>query len=297
VLTAAELDRWLAARPRVLDGAMASELLRRGVAEAGQLWGVGALTHRPDAVRTLHSDHLAAGAEALTAATFRVAPYALRRVGLEGDATVLAARAVALAREAAAAAGTDAIVLASQTTLEDCYRPDLVPPPDTLAREHARTAALLASARPDAILLETINSVAEGRAAATAAAATGLPIVVAFTCSEGGRLLSGEDAAEAAVAVSVPGVVAVGVNCTRVGDVMAALNRMAPATSLHLVAYANDAWYAADSAFLSADAAGPAAYACAARAWAAAGARLVGGCCGTTPEHVAAVAAALCHGS
>ncbi|MFZ5787507.1 MAG: homocysteine S-methyltransferase family protein, partial [Acidobacteriota bacterium] len=167
-----EMIAWLRQRPRILDGAMGSELLRRGVNEAATLWGVGALLARPAAVRAVHRDHAVAGAEALTAATFRVAPYSLRRLGLEDQATELAALAVDLARQGARDAGRTTLVLASQTTLEDCYRPDLVPDPATCEREHRSTAALLAAAAPDALLLETFNTAREAAAAAEAAAAT-----------------------------------------------------------------------------------------------------------------------------
>ncbi len=285
-----EARTFLDLRPRLLDGATGSELLRRGIASAGTLWGVGALLEAPEAVRALHADYLAAGAEVLTAATFRVAPYSLRRIGLEQETQRLARAAVTLARSVAA---SRALVAAAMTTLEDCYRPDLVPDDATLAREHATTAALLAEAGPDLLLLETFNTVREGRAATEAAVATGLPVVVCFTCRENGLLLSGEDAGAAAAAVAVPGVVAVGVNCTRLVDLLPALVRMATATPLPLVAYANNAWFADDSPFLAAAAVPPDRYARCALAWLAAGARLIGGCCGTTPAHIAAVAAAL----
>jgi S-methylmethionine-dependent homocysteine/selenocysteine methylase len=293
-MTPAELSRWLAdGPPRVLDGAMAGELIRRGVGSAARLWGVGALLDDPAAVRALHREHAAAGAEALTTATFRVAPYSLRKAGIEDRGDDLARLAVRLAREGAAAASSEAVVLGSQTTLEDCWRPDLVPDDLTLEREHTRTAALLAAAGVDAILLETFNTGREARIAAAAAAATGLAVVVSFACRAGGRLLSGEDAAAAAQAVTLPGVVAIGVNCTSLPDLMPALVRIAAATPLPLVAYGNDAFFAADSPWLAAEPAGPDRYARCLVACAAAGARLVGGCCGTTPAHVAAVAAAL----
>ena len=292
-MTVDELHGWLARQPHVLDGAMGSELLRRGVTAAARLWGVGALLEDPAAVRAVHRDHLAAGAEVLTAATFRVAPYALRRHGLEGRAEELALTAVRLAREAAADVRPQALVLAAMTTLEDCYRPDLVPSDDTLLREHRATAALLAAAHPDAILLETLNTVRELEAATRAAAATGLAVLACVTCVSDGRLLSGEDAAEAARAAERAGAAAVGVNCTRVDDVAPALARLASVTRLPLIAYANDAYFAEDSRFLAAAARGPQAYARCARAWVAAGARLVGGCCGTTPAHIEAVATTL----
>jgi S-methylmethionine-dependent homocysteine/selenocysteine methylase len=292
-MTPAELTRWLGT-PRVLDGAMGSELLRRGVESAAVLWGVGALLSAPERVRDVHRDHASAGAEALTAATFRVAPYSLRRHGLGERAGELATRAMACAREGADQAQRKVVILASQTTLEDCYRPDLVPADSTLAREHAATAALLAASGADALLLETFNTVREAAVASAAAATTGLPVLVCFACRSEGRLLSGEDVGVAAAAVSaVPGVVAVGVNCTAVGDTLPALVRIFKTSRLPLVAYANDAWYAQDSRWLAAQPVTPDRYAAAALAWVSAGARLVGGCCGTTPAHIAALAAAL----
>jgi S-methylmethionine-dependent homocysteine/selenocysteine methylase len=290
-MTRGELTAWLAEGPRVLDGAMGSELLRRGVSAAGSLWGVGALLEDPDAVRQLHRDYSAAGAEALTAATFRVAPYSLRRVGLEARTEELASLAVRLAREGAREARRAALVFASQTTLEDCYRPDLVPDDDTLLREHAASASVLAGSGADALLLETFNTIREARIAAEAAAATGLPVMVSFTCGSGGRILSGEDAGEAAAAVTVPGVVAAGANCTAVGDVLPALTAMAAATPLPLVAYANNAWFEEDSAFLTAEPVNPDRYGFCALAWLTLGARMIGGCCGTGPGHIAALAA------
>lgn len=288
-----DMSRWLAERARVLDGAMGSELLRRGVSSAGRLWGVGALLADPEQVRAVHREYAAAGAEALTTATFRVAAYSLRKAGLAERAPDLARLAVRLAREGAAEAGREAVVLASQTTLEDCYRPDLTPPDATLAEEHARTAVLLAAAGADALLLETFNTVREARAAAVAATATGLAVVVAFACRDRGRLLSGEDARDAAAAVAIPGVVAVGVNCTALRDLMPALARVAEGTGLPLAAYANNAFSAEDSRWLEAPATGPEGYAGCMLAAVAAGARLVGGCCGTTPAHIAAVATML----
>jgi S-methylmethionine-dependent homocysteine/selenocysteine methylase len=289
----AEMATWLAERPRVMDGATGSELLRRGVAAAARLWGVGALLEASDAVRDLHRDYAAAGSEALTAATFRVAPYSLRSAGFELRASELAVLAIRLAREGSRNAGCKALVLASQATLEDCYRPDLVPDDEILRWEHAATAALLASAGPDAILLETFNTVREARIAAEAAAATGLPVLVSFACAAGGHLLSGEDLRDAAAAVSVPGVVAVGVNCTAVQVLPSGLDRIAEGTGLPLIAYANNAWHADDAPWLAAVPLPPERYAGCALAWVAAGARLVGGCCGTSPAHIAAVAGLL----
>ncbi len=266
---------------------MGSELLRRGVTSATTLWGVGALVHDPKAVRSVHEDYVACGCDVLTAATFRVAPYSLQRFSRYPTAEELAKQAVSLARHAARSAAKPVLVFASMTTLEDCYRPDLVPDPETLEREHRRTAEVLATAKPDGLLLETFNTIGEALVACRAATATGLPVVVSFACQSGGRLLSGEPAGQAAKAVSLPGVVAVGVNCTRLADLLPALIAMAVATDLPLVAYGNNGWFDEQSPHLAAPRVSPDRYARCVLGCVAAGARLVGGCCGTTPEDIA----------
>jgi S-methylmethionine-dependent homocysteine/selenocysteine methylase len=286
---AEEFLAWLKRRPRLLDGAMGSELLRRGVTSAATLWGVGALIHDSEAVRRVHEDYVAAGCDLLTAATFRVAPYALRRFPRYPEARDLAQTAVKLARQAAQKASKQVLVVASMTTLEDCYRPDLVPDLPTLEKEHELTAQALAAAAPEGLLLETFNTIREAVVACQAATATGLPVLVSFACQAGGRLLSGEPAGEAAKAVSLPGVVGVGVNCTRLVDLLPALTAMAVVTDLPLIAYANNGWYDRDSQHLAAAPVDSQKYARCLLGCVAAGARLVGGCCGTTPADIAAL--------
>lgn len=267
--------------------------MRRGVAAAGHLWGVGALLDAPAEVRRLHREYATAGADVLTAMTFRIAPFTLRGHGLENRAAELAAAAVRLAREGAAEAGREVLVFASVTTLNDCYRPDLVPGDEVLLKEHAATAEILAASGADGLLLETFNTVREAVAALDAAIATRLPVIVSFACRSDGRLLSGEDVGVAAAAVSLPEVAAVGVNCTAVHDMLPALQGLAEATLLPLAAYANNGFFAEDALHLKAAPLPPERYGRCALAWLAAGARLLGGCCGTSPDHVAAVAAAL----
>ena len=280
----------LSRRVLLLDGGIGSELIRRGIASAHRLWGVGALLDTPDAVRDLHRDYAEVGSDWLTAATFRLAPYSLRRAALEQRAPELATLAIRLLREGAAAAGRRVLAVASVTTLEDCYRPDLVPSDEVLEREHAATVELLANAGADGLVLETFNTVREAAIAARAAVRSELPVIVSFACRADGSLLSGEDPSQAARAVSLPGVVAIGVNCTSVDIVPGALHRLASGTTLPLAAWANNGWAAEDSPWLAAPRLGPEAFAAEALGWIDAGARLVGGCCGTGPAEIAAVA-------
>ena len=96
--------------------------------------------------------------------------------------------------------------------------------------------------------------------------------------------------AAAATAVTGIGVTALGVNCTAIPHLADALVRLRKGSDLPLVAYANNTWYAADSPWLRGGPLSPEEYGAAAVRWCGLGARLVGGCCGSGPSHIAAVA-------
>jgi S-methylmethionine-dependent homocysteine/selenocysteine methylase len=271
-------------RPVLFDGATGTELERRGVHTGLPLWSTHALLEAPDVVRAVHAEYVAAGAEVITANTFRTQA----RVVGAGRAESLTRLAVELARSAAAAAGRSVFVAGSAPPLEDCYRPDLAPAAETCAAEHALHARALADAGCDFVLAETHNSVREAEAAAWAAAGTGLPFVVSFVAWEPGRILSGEPLERAIDAVRPARPLAVGVNCLPPSAVSGQLPVLA-ASGLAFGVYANLGEPEDERGFRRSESTPPGAYADAARAWLLAGARFLGGCCGTTPAHVAAL--------
>ena len=144
---------------------MGTELERRGAPCELPLWSARALMDDPARVSQIHSDYAAAGAELLTANTFRTQRRTLARAGLGNRAAELSREAVRLARKAAndAGPGRTIWIAGSAAPLEDCYRPDLVPGADELEREHAEHAENLAAAGVDAILVETMNSTRDSR--------------------------------------------------------------------------------------------------------------------------------------
>jgi len=273
--------------PLLLDGALGTELERRGARSVLPLWSTHALLEAPELVRAVHAEYAAAGVEILTANTFRTQARTLRRAGMQRRAQELGALAVALAREGAAQAGRACWVAGSAPPLEDCYRPDLVPDEQSLAREHDEHARALAEAGADLILVETINRQREGVAAARAARATGLPFVVSFVCNDAAELLSGEPLGPALDTLCDLSPDAVAVNCLPPRAVHRCLSVLA-AQGLPFGVYANLGAPSTDG-FTRSDACSPARFAARARGWVEAGARLIGGCCGTTPEHLAAV--------
>jgi S-methylmethionine-dependent homocysteine/selenocysteine methylase len=277
-------------RTRVLDGATGTELERRGVSCALPLWSARALLEAPEVVRAVHRDYALAGAEALTANTFRTQARSLAHAGIAHRAPELTALAVRLAREGAQEAGcAHAFVFGSAPPLEDCYQPALVPGDEALAREHEAHARNLAAAGVDAVLVETMNTAREGEAALRAAREAGLPALVSFVCGGEARLLSGEPLAAALARVAPLLPLAVGVNCAPWSDLAACLPVLR-ASGMPFFAYAN-LGAPASVAARPRDAT-RAEFAAAARAWIDSGAVWIGGCCDTTPAHVAALAVA-----
>ncbi|MDH5567158.1 MAG: homocysteine S-methyltransferase family protein [Myxococcales bacterium] len=276
----------------VLDGATGTELERRGVPTDLPLWSAPALRDHPDVLEQIHADYVAAGVDALTANTFRTQRRTLARGGWGDRADALTARAVILARRGAARAahGRRIFVLGSAPPLEDCYRPDRVPDDAALEREHAEHARHLVAAGVDAVLVETMNSIREAVAATRAARRAGAAVLTSFVCWNGARLLSGESLAEAVKAVAAEDPLALLVNCLPPSNVPACLAVLAtqPRPS---GAYANLGAPDDTVGFRRSEDCTPEAFAAHARGWIEAGARIVGGCCGTTPEHLRAVAA------
>ena len=276
--------------PLVLDGATGTELERLGIRSTLPLWSAHALLEAPQSVLQVHRAYIEAGAEVLTANTFRTQRRALAR-GHHGErARELTGFAVDLARRALADVARPVWVVGSAPPLEDCFRPDLVPDDDALAREHAEHAAHLVAAGVDAILAETHHTVREATAATRAAGEAGAAVLVSFTCDARGRLLSGESLESAIAGVAPFGPLAVGVNCLPPAAVPRCLAALR-ACGLPFLVYANGGGSDAAGRFLAHEGEAPEAFAAHAHRWCEAGARAVGGCCGTTADHVECIAA------
>jgi homocysteine S-methyltransferase len=271
----------------VLDGATGTELARRGVETSSPQWSAAALVTAPEVVREIHRDYVAAGAEIVTANTFRTHARNLKVVGWGDRVEELTCRAVELVREAAAGAEHGVWVAGSQAPLADCYSPELTPDDDELEAEHRLMSLNLAAAGVDLILVETMPTLREALAATRAAVSVGLPVITSVVCDENARLLSGELLVEASAQIAGLGVAAISVNCTPGDGVLPALIAMeAGAPGLPRGAYANVGRMDRVAGWVQTANVDPEVYAAQAAEWVAAGVRVVGGCCGTTPEHV-----------
>lgn len=290
-MTTGPLTELLARRPAlVLDGAMGTELQRRRVDTGLPLWSARALMTHPETVLRIHREYAEAGADILTANTFRTTPRTFKKAGGADSSESLTALAVALARKAADEdAGRTVLVAGSIAPLEDCYRPDLVPSEGELQEEHALQASRLARAGVDFVLLETMGTIREAVIALGAARETGNEVVVSFICKEHGRLFGGEPLADAVRAVARLKPAMVSLNCLPVRQVDETIDALKAAWPGPWALYANAGRPEDLDSGVIATAVSPDEYAEHAKRWLSEGARIVGGCCGTTPAHVAAL--------
>jgi S-methylmethionine-dependent homocysteine/selenocysteine methylase len=290
------LTRLKKPEPVLLDGATGTELTRRGVDTGLPLWSANALLTEEGArvLQQIHADYLAAGAEVITANTFRTHVRALVPSGNGQRALEFTRRAVEIARAAIAEAPgeTPRFVAGSISTLEDCYRPDLVPPDDECRAEHSERVHHLIESGVDLLLLETFNTVREAVIAAKLATITGTPVIVSFVCNPEGRILFGESLADAARQLLPLDVVALGVNCGPTPSLSAPLAelRTVCGPDFPLIAYGNIGYTDEKAGWVNTDAEDPVVYCQHAGLWPA---RIIGGCCGTTPSHISQLKAVL----
>lgn len=287
----------------VLDGGLGTELSRRGADLHDRLWSAKALVESPDLVRDVHASYFAAGADVAIGASYQASFEGLAAQGLGTEAAAsLLRRSVELARSAAGEAGGERLVAASigpygaflGNGAEYTGRYDR--DEDGLVAFHAPRMEALAEAAPDLFAVETIPSVVEAAALVRALERVPqIPAWISFSCRDGTHLCDGTPFERAVdVATSSPTVVAVGVNCTSPLHVTSLVEIAADHTALPVVCYPNRGafWEPLRKVWVDPPRQDP-------RPslrpldWREAGARLIGGCCGTTPDDIAAMSRAL----
>ena len=281
----------------VLDGAMGTMLQAAGLDDGGapELWNV----ERPDVVRSIHEAYLKAGSKVVTTNTFGGTRPRLDMHGLGDRVGELNAAAARLAREAAAPFG--ALVAGDLGPLGELLEPLGTMTPDAAQELFAEQVRGLVEGGIDLVLVETMSDLGEVacavRAAQQVAAETGreLPVVVTLSFDTKGRTMFGVTPAAAVTELAALGVAGVGGNCGRGPEEMEAVAEAMAAVrpdGLLLVAQSN-----AGLPVLVGDRfeynAGPEVMAEHAVRLRELGIDLVGACCGSTPEHVRAIAEAL----
>jgi trimethylamine--corrinoid protein Co-methyltransferase len=287
----------LKSRPWLMaDGATGTNLFEMGLTsgDSPELWNV----EQPEKIRALHQAFVDAGADIILTNTFGCNRRRLALHGLEGRVRELAMAAVANARAVADAAGRPVAVAGSVGPTGDLFAPLGALTEAEAVEVFAEEMQALKDAGADVIWIETMSAPEEMRAAATAAQRTGLPYVVTASFDTAGRTMMGmtPGALPDLGAGLAPPPVAVGANCgVGASDLLGSILAMTethpdaivvakancgiPTVGATGTVYSGTPELMADYARLALDA----------------GARIIGGCCGTSPRHLAAMHDALEH--
>lgn len=295
----------------ILDGALATELERRGADLRDPLWSAKTLIENPALIGQVHHDYFAAGADVATTASYQATLSALMQRGLSRDEARNVLRlSVTLAQQArdqfwSAAANHPARLRPLVAASIGCYgaylhdgseyRGDYGLSLQQLIDWHRPRLEILVACAPDLIACETIPSLIEGEALVKLLSEfPQLPAWLSFSCQDERRLCRGEPFAEAvALANETANVVAVGINCTAPRHIEGLLTSVASIARKPLIVYPNsgETWDAAAHCWRG-DARKPD-WSEAVKRWHRAGARLIGGCCRTTPDTIRQIASAL----
>src|SRR5918999_6156829 len=283
----------LARAPILLDGAMGTLLFSRGVPQRASLDQL--VETQPELVGTIHREYIAAGADAIETNTFGANRFRLAPHGLHSQAARLNRRAAQLAREARDVAGKDGLVFGAIGPLGAPVRGPARLPDEAVRTGFREQIEGLLEGGADVLLFETFSDLDELLlGVAEARLLCDLPIVAQMTFGEELLAIDGTNPQTAATALAAAGVDAVGVNCG-VGPIVCldALTQMGrPSASLARSILPNAGLpQRVEGQFVYA--AGPAYFADAVPRFLSAGARLIGGCCGTTPDHITAMRQAL----
>lgn len=277
--------------PLFLDGATGSNLQKKGM-PAGVCPEQWILEHR-DIMTGLQRDFVAAGSNIVYAPTFTANRIKLKEYGLEAQIGQMNRGLVALSREAV---GDKAYIAGDLTMTGEQLAPMGKLDFEELVDVYKEQIRYLVEAGVDLLVVETMMSLQETRAAVIAAKEVcDLAVMATLTFEADGRTLFGTDAATAAVVLESLGVAAVGTNCSTGPDKMTdTVRRMAEVTCIPIIAKPNAGLPSLDENGNTVYDMGAAEFGGHMRDLISAGASVIGGCCGTTPEHIRAAKEAVC---
>jgi len=279
------------ARTVLSDGAMGTMLQERGLPPGvcPELWNV----EKPDELKAVHAAYIEAGSVVISTNTFGGSRLKLNAYGLGDRARELNFAGVSLAREAA---GTERFVAASIGPTGKFLEPLGDLSWDEAVDVFAEQAQAQAEAGADVVLIETFMDLDEAKAALAGALRAGIPCFCTMAFDTGGRTMMGIDPETAAVQLTDAGASGVGANCgVGPAETLDVVRRMREITSAIIIAQPN-AGLPQICGGRTIYSSGPDEMAAYAVRFAQLGVNIVGGCCGTTPEHIRAMADALATG-
>lgn len=288
----------------LLDGGLATELERYGYDLNDPLWSARLLLEKPQAIQRVHRDYLQAGADCLIAASYQATIPGFVRQGLGKEAAAaLLLKAVIIAIEVreqfwaegknrvgrlrpqiAASIGPYGAYLANGAEYTGDYDLDEA----GLLTFHRERWHILAQSGADLLACETIPSATEARVLTHLMQETPyMPLWVSFSCQDGERINDGTLLTEAVrPLLALPQVIALGINCTAPSYIPSLISHLKTVTDKPIVVYPNsgETYDARRKCWLGMTAADE--FAAASQSWYTLGARLIGGCCRTGPDHI-----------
>ncbi|MFC1618567.1 homocysteine S-methyltransferase family protein [Candidatus Neomarinimicrobiota bacterium] len=279
----------------LLDGAMGTELNRRGIDTTLPLWSARALDLAPQVVQAIHREYVEAGSSVITANTFRTTRYTYQQTGMNEleahhHAREATFKAVSLARNASTG---KALVAGSLAPVADCYTPNDYPGRIIAENTYTELSSWLLEAGVDLLLLETHITFEEVQCVLDAAQQTDLPIWISFLIDQDLCLWDGTPLQKAVALAEQKGAQAVLINCVTLDIAHNGVEALNTATSLPFGIYANAGHSHPSKDGTISEYVEDADFAAAAQSWVAAGAHIVGGCCGTTPTTISRLKATL----
>ena len=274
-----------------LDGAMGTELERRGVPMDDAAWDAAALATHPDTVREVHEDYIKAGADVIITNTFATARHVLEPAGMGERFHELNARAVTLAKEARENAAERPVSLAgSISTFTARYDYSYEPNAERAQANYREQADVLAETGVDVIALEMMRDIEQTTYALEAAVTTGLPVWVGFSCKttdEGTVVLwDGQHTlADALEQTPLSGISLISIMHTLTEYTPPALQEVTGHWSGPVGAYPHSGEFVMPN-WQFTNMLTPDEFATQAQGWLEIGVQLIGGCCGIGPEHI-----------
>ena len=274
--------------PYILDGAMGSEIIKRGVKLPKYIWSAWANTAHPHLVKKIHDDYVDSGCNYITTNTFRTTKRAYIKTQISSEQAKNMAHesmkaAVSIALESAK---KQAKVLGAIAPLEDCYTPNLYPGYEKAKNEFSLIGKALILAGADGLILETMNNISETTACLESIKRYSSLTWVSFNLKDSNHLQSGEKLNLALNSIKKFKVDCVLLNCNELNRTKNAMSVLANNCSTRWGIYPNLGLgepspdgvideYAKDEEFVNV-----------AREALSLGASVLGGCCGTSPKHI-----------
>lgn len=272
----------------ISDGATGTNLIQRGLprGKTAEDW----VLEKPDEILKLNHDFIKAGSDIILTSTFGASKIRLEQSGLADRFEAINSQAAALAKEAVRNSGV--LVAGSLGPLGHILKPLGHLEEDEAEQYYEDQSRVLSDSGVDLLLVETQFDLCEASAAVKGAlSASDLPVICSFSFDRGTRTMMGVSPKQFADEMNTSGISVIGINCGKsLDDNHLALKELADATELPI-------WFKPNAGLPKLDENGqpfydisPEKMADYVGGWIDAGAMIVGGCCGTSPDHLKAIA-------